>query len=463
MRYLLVILVSLGVVNACAFDTSAIGKGSDDAGKALDAAETVDARIPADARQNCDPGSKICVGDTIQTCKADGSEDDPALAVDCDFTYVDNSGAMCVKASNIDDAAALCEGNYKSLVAGDLAEVVFTAPDTGFEVIACAGLCGGLLQTIVPVASGGDYAIFCLSELRVAQTATVKFNDYPGRKVVLIVEGAVDVQGDFDFSGTGSSQGPGGGRGGGLNGGIVPLNGVGACAGKGGETDDDDNGNTSNDGNYVGGGGGGAGNEGRGGHGQRGRGYDDNNVGRGDRGPGGGSCSQSDLIPLVGGSGGGSGGDGKCGGACGWSGGGGGGAIQISSKTSITIGGSFAASGANGGNGGISTSHGGGGGGGSGGGILLEAPIINTTGRLEVEGGAGGAGSGPNRLGGAGAKDGENEGLEGQDLANDDRAGGVGGGGGGGRVRLNSILALSCSDFDISPEDACSTGDMLTP
>ncbi len=460
MRCFLSMLMSFGVVSACTFDTSAIGNNSDDAGP-IDASPVarVDARPPPDAWQSCVSGSKSCSGDTIQTCKNDGTGADPDVAVDCDFACVEDNGApKCVEASNVDGAAALCKGNYKSLVVGESGTATFSTPSPlGLELIECVGCTSPLILPILESPLNNNQVVFCLSEFRVASSANVEFHDYSGRQVVLIVEGVVDVQGEFNFSGKGRREGPGGGSGGALSGGTGD-DGEGLCFGEGGATDEGMNNP------YVGGGGGGAGNGDRGGRGRHGHGYADagNDVDYGERGSGGNSCSKPKLVPLIAGSGGGSGGDGSCGGACGWAGGGGGGAIQISSKISITIGGTFEASGGDGGDD-VSQSNGGGGGGGSGGGILLEAPSIMIGGRLKVEGGNGGDGKNPDRAGGVGGREGEDKGMEGDDLANGDTAGGVGGGGGGGRIRLNSFPPINCSTLDISPSAACSAGEMLTP
>ena len=139
-----------------------------------------------------------------------------------------------------------------------------------------------------------------------------------------------------------------------------------------------------------GGGGVGSGKAGGGGGGHGGIGGAGGSIPLGASGAaGGGMYGMPTIDMLVGGSGGGAT-DGAGGHA---RGGGGGGAIQLVSNTRITFasGGAIDAGGC-GGDSGKGGGEDGGGGGGAGGAILLEAPVIEGTGKLAVNGGGGGAG-----------------------------------------------------------------------
>lgn len=149
--------------------------------------------------------------------------------------------------------------------------------------------------------------------------------------------------------------------------------------------------------------------------------------GSGLQGSGGAAHGGATLIPLFGGCPGGLGSSTL--GAPGQ----GGGAVEISASGTITITGTVRA---NGGTGGLGCSTvGGGGGGGSGGAILIEAPIVTTTGAtLTAYGGTGG--SGGTAGGGAGSTSSASTGAVG--TAATGTGGGGGGGGGYGRVRINT-------------------------
>jgi len=107
------------------------------------------------------------------------------------------------------------------------------------------------------------------------------------------------------------------------------------------------------------------------------------------------ACGNSNLEPLLGGSGGGAGGMSAGNVRGGGRGGGGGGAMQITASERLDIQGLIDAGGAGGENGypngsPAGTTSGGGGGGGSGGGLLLEAGNLVVTGSVTANGGAGG-------------------------------------------------------------------------
>ncbi len=163
------------------------------------------------------------------------------------------------------------------------------------------------------------------------------------------------------------------------------------------------------------------------------------------------------LVPLRGGCPGG--GDGVGGPGIG------GGAIQIASRTLITVPGAL---GANGGGGCVSS------GGGSGGGLLLEAPVVTVAGGLFANGGGGGCGGfscgdgatmsttpaagddvcteavgGDGAAGATGATDGTDDPSS---VGQTDRAGG--GGGGFGRIRINTLDGTVAGASTFSPAPA---------
>jgi hypothetical protein len=166
------------------------------------------------------------------------------------------------------------------------------------------------------------------------------------------------------------------------------------------------------------------------------------------------------LVPLRGGCPGGSDGIGGQGI--------GGGAIQIASRTLITVPGAL---GANGGGGCVSS------GGGSGGGLLLEAPIVTVAGGVFANGGGGGCGGFScgdsatmsttpaqgddvctEAVGGDGAA-GDTQATDGTSDTNSagqvDRAGG--GGGGFGRIRINTVDGTVTGASTFSPAPSLGT------
>jgi len=151
-------------------------------------------------------------------------------------------------------------------------------------------------------------------------------------------------------------------------------------------------------------------------------------------------------------------------------GGGGGGAVQLVSNTKIVLMSGGIDAGGCGGDSGAGGGDDGGGGGGAGGAILLEAPVIEGTGKLAVNGGGGGAGDdaaaaagaqatldrvpAPGALGtsgggsgGPGAAGATYDGTKGVDDAT--HAGG--GGGGIGRIRLNTRTGTVAATGEMSP------------
>jgi hypothetical protein len=185
-----------------------------------------------------------------------------------------------------------------------------------------------------------------------------------------VVAGTIDVSARFFAIDNSSAPGPGGNNsimcGNGTRGPGDPSTNVAAGGG--------------------GGGGGGFGDDaGDGGDGQGG--------GHGNKGPKGTTNGNPELVPLRGGCGGARGGD-DADGAIDASGraGDGGGAIEITSRTTLTVDGTIRASGSGGAA--AQLANAGGGGGGSGGAILLDADntIIGVTGALCANGGGGGEG-----------------------------------------------------------------------
>ena len=227
--------------------------------------------------------------------------------------------------------------------------------------------------------------------------------------LVLIARDGITIGGTIDVSATDANPGPGGRRGGESPGASA----AGPGNGRGGAHE-----NTFEDGG--GGGGGQCGTGGRGGDG-------DPDIGTTARGGDGGGRTDfvGDPETLRGGGGGGAGhGDGGRYGA----GGAGGGAVQLSSRGTITIGGSVLARGSQGrpGTGG-SGNDGAGGGGGAGGWILVEAPSVIIGGTLDASGANGGSGE----SGGGGGSGGITS-SDGTPGGNDGGGGANGGGGGGG-------------------------------
>jgi hypothetical protein len=185
-------------------------------------------------------------------------------------------------------------------------------------------------------------------------------------------------------------------------------------------------------------------------------------------------CGTDALEPLTGGSGGGFGGmiaNVREGGR----GGGGGGAVQLTSRTRVSIAGAIDAGGAGGQHGdqpGGGSDEGGGGGGGAGGGVLLEAPAVDVTGIVAANGGGGGGGlandgqdgsrSTDQALGGAasmlGTAGGAGGASRGPAAPGVDRpTGGInagGGGGGGGRIRINARTRAPGGTFSPPPSTA---------
>ena len=412
-----------------------------------------------DAPTMCTAGTKSCFNHAVETCNATGTGFDPQMRQPCALTCIDGGGTpSCVAATNIaatDQQMCNATGQAPALAPPTGATVTFTEMN-----ITCTPTCGAV-GTITRTASAPN-SFYCLSSINIPAGVTFQVGGATSA-ITLFSNGAVTISSDISFDGGDATAsvdanttnddpgagGPGGFAGGALGNQNVNGNaGMGPCAGAPGQ-------GQGADGARDGGGGGGAANNGNGGDG--GNGQNANTTAAGGAGANGGTtCSAVDGKPLVGGSGGAGGADGACGpnDPCGWPGGGGGGALHIVSRTMITGAGVLSASGGDGvGN---ATGTGGGGGGGAGGFILLEAPTINYTGTLRVNGGDGGRGSVlPN--GGAGANGANANGADALDSNVNDTSG-PGGGGGGGRVRINATTGASCATATPTGANTCTTG-----
>lgn len=305
---------------------------------------------------------------------------------------------------------------------------------------------------------GATMAVLFVDRLVIAPQ--VRFEGYGTRALIVIARGAIEVDGEIDFSAGWIAPGSPGNlvdvTRGGPGGGDGASHGVaeriaGGCGGgsTGGGGDGDDG---------SGGGGGGGGLAG-------GKGGDKaapSDVG----GSGGGACLTPELIPLLGGGGGGAGDIAGGGG----DGGGGGGAIQLTSLVSIRVAGIIDV----GGKGGRAQllNDEGGGGGGAGGGILLEAPSVTIDRAVLVaNGGGGGSGRVADNHGqqgalsttpadgglgsGGGGADGRGgnggAGMTAATAGDDHNPGGGGGGAAAGVIRINTDGGASTVDAVISP------------
>ena len=416
---------------------------------ASDAAPQIDA-----IADTCTPMMTACDGRVVKTC-GDDQHWNPALDRTCDFTC--DRGA-CVGASNVPLAdVATCDGTAPLLAPPPGA--VVTLSSAGGTHLDCSPNCGA--PGVTRIDANKKYAtpapglsLFCLAKISLtgATQLSVASGGGPTEAIAFVVDDTVDISSIVSFDGGAAGSGSAGGHAGpgGYDGATLTSDnghdGQGPCHGKGGTHD----GPTFGD-DWSGGGGGGGGNATVGGFGGNGACVDGDHHGQG--GDDGGVCGNASLVPLVGGSGGGGGGDATINGPYGYAGGGGGGALQISSRTSISISGAVSA---RGGAGYGTMSVDGGGGGGAGGGLLFEAPMIAVTGQLIVDGGNGGiSGSGPGGIGASGgsiAASGLSYSANGQ--------GGSGGGGGGGRIRIVGGNATCTSG--VSPNTSCSTSVLVS-
>jgi hypothetical protein len=375
-----------------------------------------------DAPLACVAGATTCASDTYVECSPQG---EVLRAIHCPLGC-DSGAARCVDVAPSNGLAAQLD------LTPEAPAIVFTGAST---INTTTGVVfNGGTTIAVPNELVGGMRVFRFKTLEVQQTLKVSGT----ASLAIVVDGDVTIAGLIDVSADGTTSGPGR---------IVG----GACAG----------GKSQNSG---GGGGGGR--------------FDDGaSGGSGNGNPGGlGGTSQRDLdlVPLVGGCAGG-----------GWGtitvpgvpGGGGGGAIQIVSRTSISIRGTgrIDASGGGGGSGGTAMTIGStpGTGGGAGGAVLLEAPQIVLDGAgvaISTKGGGGGGATpeGAARPGSDGGTDAApaaggaylmgfaSGGLGGTAQATPDRGGndadapGAGGGGAVGEARFNTTAGV------INPQNGAS-------
>lgn len=413
-------------------------------------------------------------------------------ATECSYACVADSeiaqGARCATASNL--LAEACRG----VDAPDLnvnSEVTLTFVEDGDEDCTSYALQwtdGEVAATAVlkQPAPFSDLVVFCLGSWSSNSSFVVepKFGacqrdgNSVNPAIGIYVEGPVDISGTIDLTGgpgvkqgggSGGRPGPGAGKGANSRNGGSGHPGEGQCGGAGGT--------------YInpgtGSGGGGAGWAGAGGNG--GDALFMGTIGNG--GVGRASCGTRSLSPLGGGSGGGSGGesnycvstsDKTCSCTrCGQPAGGGGGAIQIASATSISVAGDIDSRGGDG-RGADAENVGGGGGGGSGGSVLLEAPIVEIEGIVDVSGGNGGntnafrnaeSAMREVRIGGFGGSS-QDQGSGGEGQSGEGVSGGAqngaGGGGGAGYIRINTAEAAALC----SPEHTigiCTSGLLPSP
>ncbi len=436
---------------ACAFDPSANRAAGASDGGVSDGGGGDDASFFDDGGV-CVPGTKACMGRSLETCNSAGDGIDDQASMLCDFTC---DSLQCAQTSNLPDTEiGTCDDQSPILAPPDAATVAIRSGGSGLE-ISCDPHCGDVgTSTIANSGStdmGGGLSIthFCLSAVNIPGDVTVTIEP-SASSIALFVDGAVLVDGKISAIGENANSstpgvgGPGGGQGGASGGdsGGLGLPGEGSCGGVGGASA----GSPSNFAASGGGGGASGSDGGKGGNGISPQG-DSTAVG----GDGGLACTTAELLPLIGGSGGAAGADGTCGGDCSWPGGGGGGAFQMTSRSTITFNGGFAASGGIG-FGTDDPGGGGGGGGGAGGALLLEAPVVNLGGTAELSalGGSGGLSGG-----GAGGTTGMNGTTS---TSNGD--GGGGGGGGAGVVRINARTQNGCAQV-LAPT-TCSTGPLRT-
>ena len=314
------------LIVACRFDPRAAQP---------DAAD-VDAAEPDADLGLCTPAAKRCDGRVREVC-GDDQRWDPEQATTCAFTC---ARGECVADSNVPiESVAACAAD-----APRFAPAAGTKIDlgvTGGVHLICTPDCGDPGVTRIDASGAliaGDrrFAWFCLSSIAMPDGASFAPASVGEAlpAIAFVVDGDVDIAGTIDFSGALATAAVPGGRGG--PGGFDGADrsdgsgntGRGPCPGLGGA-------NSGSGNHWIGGGGGGGGHATAGGPGGAGRcsNNDHNAAGR----PGGEVCGGETLIPLLDEGGGGSGGDGATSVQQGWGGGGGGGAIQISSRTRITI------------------------------------------------------------------------------------------------------------------------------
>jgi hypothetical protein len=323
--------------------------------------------MPIDAEPACVANTVVCddATSTYTDCASDGT---PNLVMHCPLGC-DAAQEKCVDVAPSNDLAAYLDQarDDDAAIAVSLSGSSTINAETG-EVVT------GATTVSVPTAVHNGIRVLMFKSLTVSGTVKVTAGTTNNDAVALVVDGDVLVQGTIDVSADGTNRGPAGGYAGDGR----------ACSGTSFSSLTDSTPHP-----------------GAGGGGHFTTGASGGNSGDGDSGLVGGVVARDDdLVPLIGGcTGGGSSPLGTGGGA-------GGGAIQIVSRTTITLSslGKIDASGG-GGAGGAAGDLGKGGG--AGGSILLEAPLVILNGAsvvVSTKGGGGGAASG----GPAGADGGTN-------------------------------------------------------
>ncbi len=357
--FISILLFACGGVTDSSPDASGVADGSPDG--SVDSADAApgdpdsavirDAEIPLDAPPAavCSPDEVLrCEADDLVICNEDGSaEHDVTCALGCDDT-----GPRCRDVDPSNDLAGFLDEADQEPVA-DLGDSATINTDTGQVEV------DGVPVAITSFVTGDE------PEVRVFAVGGFVTNDVTlsgDRALAVVSDGDVEIRGHVSLSASGSTGGPGAFD--------TP-----SCVGEEGEKNSPP-GVVS----YGGGGGGGFGSEG--GSGGLGIADDDGEDVRAEGGAGGGTAGNEELLPLRGGCSGV--GAETIGGPAG-----GGGAVQLVSRTKITVDGILEANGAGGRGGGEGS-----GGGGSGGGILLEAPQVTINGNVVANGGGGGAGTG---------------------------------------------------------------------
>lgn len=284
--------------------------------------------------QVCTPNKALrCDGANLVSCNADGSaEVSASCAVGCDMT-----GVRC---NDVAPSNGLAQ--YLDMTAGQ--------PDLSLGTVATVNTDDGTIQVdggpVVALSATVTQAAAPAIRVFVVKSLTAAKVTVTGKNALAIVSnGDIKIDGTFAASAVSNTPGAGGFNDGSCVGGV---------------------GGTVNGGAIGGNGGGGFGNPG----GTGGTAINSNGTATG--GASGAVTGNATLIPLRGGCNSGTAGASLFGG--------GGGAIQLVSRTKISISGVLAANGA-------SAS-----GGGSGGGILLEAPVVEVTGNVVANGGAGAGG-----------------------------------------------------------------------
>ena len=391
-----------------------------------------DAGGPPDAAQICEPGASTCSDDIESQCDDTGQNEEHRV---CDFGC-DDAGLRCVELqvsnglgeflANADEGPEL-ELDEESLVSTN-----------GF-IIVDGDTIDVPSELLSAPENGVEVRVFSVKSLDVTGTVSIEGD----AALAFVAEDEIRIDGLLSVAGREDESGPGvandrtGGPGSRRHVDCGTLN--------------------------TGGGGGAFGADG-------GDGGDiEGDEGSANGGFGGRSGGNDDLVPLRGGSRGG-GADGR-----------GGGAVQLVSRTSISIrdGGVIDAGGAGGDYRGTVP-----GGGGSGGGILLESPEVALSGAgsaLVANGGGGGCDDGEGEDGrldgqraagcvsgsmGDGGRGGAGTSPEGEAapefLAGDTCPAISGGGGGGvGRIRVNTFEDAFAVDSDSIISPAASTGELL--